>query len=139
MTDWAEQRREATELHAERLAERRLARERQARALVAEFVATASGRLPTEPLRVQGYGGRGSARSDVVGWYLRADRTCGIGTDGGFYLLTAPLGVVDRLRGVRLRPSPPPLVLGEGGRDGESIELAVALERLLPGWRKPAG
>jgi hypothetical protein len=50
-------------------------------------------------------------------------------------VLTAPLSVLDRLRGVQLTPTPPPLVIGAGGKDGDSIELVAALERLLPGWR----
>jgi hypothetical protein len=32
-------------------------------------------------------------------------------------------------------PSDPPLVLGKGGRDGESIDLADALARVLSGDR----
>ena len=88
-----------------------------------------------EPLRVHGYGGRGSARTALRGWYLRLDRTAAVSTDGEFYVLTAPLSIVERIRGTRPRPSPPPLVLGAGGRDGDSIDLTDALERLLPRWR----
>ena len=57
-------------------------------------------------------------------------------TEGDFYILTAPLGLRERLRGIRLTPSPPPMVLGAGGRDGDSIDLPDALDRLLPGWRR---
>ena len=50
-----------------------------------------------------------------------------VGTDGEFYLLTVPASLRARVRGADLAPSDPPLVLGKGARDGESIDLADAL------------
>lgn len=137
--DWARQRREAADVHADMLERRRRAEHERAAALLREFAAVARDRLPAERLQVRGYGGRGSARSDVTGWYLRTDRAAGMSTDGEFYVLTAPLGLRDRLTGVALRPIPPPMVLGAGGKDGESVDLPDALERLLPGWRSVPG
>lgn len=133
--DWAAQRTEAAAEQERRLHARKEVEHSKARAILAEFVAVARERLPTERLVVKGYGGRGSARSDVEGWYLRIDKTIGLGIDGSFYVLTAPLGVLDRVRGVQLIPTPPPLIIGAGGKDGDTIELLAALERLLPGWR----
>ncbi|GAB2617928.1 hypothetical protein [Pseudactinotalea suaedae] len=133
--DWAAQRTEAAAEQERRLHARKAVEHEKAHAILTEFAAVARERLPTERLVVRGYGGRGSARSDVEGWYLRLDGTIGLGTDGSFYVLTAPLSVLDRLRGVQLTPTPPPLVIGAGGKDGDSIELVAALERLLPGWR----
>lgn len=134
--DWAEQRTEAARVQAERLRARQDAEHARASAMLREFVAVAAERgLEPESLQVKGYGGRGTARTPLRGWYLRQDRTAGVGVDGEFYVLTAPLTLVDRVRGVRLTPQPPPLVLGAGGKDGDSVDLAVALERLLPGWR----
>ncbi|ACQ79587.1 conserved hypothetical protein [Beutenbergia cavernae DSM 12333] len=131
-SDWASGRREAAAEHERRLRARQAAESDRAGAMLAQFVddARAAGLAP-QRLEVRGYGGRGRASSDVEGWYLRADRTAGVGTDGAFYVLTAPLSLVDRVRGVRLRPSAPPLVLGAGGKDGESIDLRDALARLL--------
>ncbi|MDN5559741.1 MAG: hypothetical protein L0G23_09955, partial [Ruaniaceae bacterium] len=83
------------------------------------------------------YGGRGTASSDITGWYVRNDHSMGVGTDGKMYRLALPLSVMDRLRGVTLRPMAPPMVLGAGGRDGDSIDLANALRRLLPEWTPP--
>ncbi|MEE6273364.1 hypothetical protein [Georgenia wangjunii] len=131
---WSQRRREAAELHADMLARRQEAEHARARDLLERFAAVARDRLPAEPLLVRGYGGRGTARSDRTGWYLRADRAAGLDVEGRFYVLTAPLGLRERLRGVTLTPAPPPLVLGAGGKDGESIDLPDALERLLPGW-----
>lgn len=133
--DWASQRTEAAREQERRLRERQEVEHTRARAILAEFTPIALERLPPERLVVKGYGGRGSARSDVEGWYLRLDKTVGLGTDGQFYVLTAPLSALDRIRGVRLQPTPPPLVIGAGGKDGDSIELVAALDRLLPGWR----
>ena len=41
--------------------------------------------------------------------------------------MSAPTSAVARLRGPRLAPSDPPLVVGLGGRDGESMPLADLL------------
>lgn len=122
-------------MHAARLERRQRAEHERAARLLQKFAEAARGRLPVEGLRVQGYGGRGSAASNVDGWYLRTDRAAGVSTEGEFYILTAPLGLRERLRGVRLMPSPPPMVLGAGGKDGDSIDLPDALDRLLPDWR----
>ncbi|WP_277207290.1 hypothetical protein [Isoptericola croceus] len=135
--NWAAQRTEAAREHAARLAARQDAEHRLAEAMLAEFVTAAgAARLAAEPLQVKGYGGRGTARTSLRGWYLRTDRTAAVSTAGDFYVLTAPLGLLDRVRGVRPEPKRPPLVLGAGGKDGDSIDLVDALERLLPGWRE---
>lgn len=133
---WAEQRRDAADEHADRLRRRQEAQSTRAQTMLDAFAAAAlrSGLAPTR-LTVTGHSGRGRATSDVSGWYVRNDRTMGVGTDGRLYVLTAPLSLLDRVRGVHLTPITPPLVLGAGGRDGDSIDLADALERVLPGWR----
>lgn len=134
--EWARQRAEAVRVQGERLAARQDAEHVRAEAMLREFVATArTAGPPPEDLRVQGYGGRGTARTGLKGWYLRVDRTLGVSTDGDFYVLTAPIGLLDRVRGVRPDARRPPLTLGAGGKDGESVPLADALDRLLPGWR----
>lgn len=103
-----------------------------AQALVDAFVrdAVAAG-LEPEPLRVGSYDGRATYRTPLRGWYLR--RTVAIGTEGQFYVLLAPASLAGRFRGVTPVPSDPPLVIGAGGRDGESVDLAVALRRVLDG------
>nr|WP_241744461.1 hypothetical protein [Cellulosimicrobium arenosum] len=103
-----------------------------ARSLIADFVERARERgLAPEPLRARSYDGRSTYRTDVVGWYLRRNQSVGIGTDGAFYVLSVPGGLRARLRGTTLAPSDPPLVLGKGGRDGESIDLPDALALVL--------
>jgi hypothetical protein len=135
MDEWGRRRREAAEDRAEALARRRRAEVARAAEMLRTFVAAASrAGLPPEPLRVQGYGGRGTSRTPLTGWYLRGDRTVAVGADGRFYVLTARLSALDRLRGTTVAPEDPPLVLGAGGKDGDSVALATALTRLLPGW-----
>ena len=106
----------------------------QAQKLFDGFVAEARERgLPTEPLRATLLTGQ-SVRTDKIGWYLRKNRSLAIGEDGGYYVLTVPGGLRERLSGVKLQPSPPPLVVGKGGRDGESGSLTDFLR-----WRLDAG
>ncbi|QZN86516.1 hypothetical protein [Cellulomonas sp. C5510] len=131
-SDWRSRRREAADAHEAALRARRQAESARARELIAAFVAEATARgVAPEPLQAQGYGGRGRFRTPLRGWYLRRDRTVAVGTDGGFYVLTVPPSIGARLRGVQPEPQDPPLVLGAGGKDGESLDLPVALARAL--------
>jgi hypothetical protein len=103
----------------------------QAQVLIDAFVTQAKAKgLPTVPLRATLYSGQ-SVKTDKVGWYIRKNRSLAIGEDGAFYILTVPGGIKERLRGVRLHPSPPPLYIGKGGRDGETGDLSEFLERVL--------
>ena len=72
-----------------------------------------------EPLRATLYTGQ-AVKTDKRGWYLRKNQSVAVGDDGSYYILTVPGGLKERLRGVQLKPSPPPLIVGKGGRDGET-------------------
>lgn len=121
---WREGRRAAAQEHAEALRRRQESESRQARALLADFVERArAGGLAPRPLLARGYRGR-RYRTGLEGWYLRRNQTVGVDLRGEFYLLTVPDSLAARLRGVTLAPSEPPLVVGRGGRDGESVDLA---------------
>lgn len=102
-----------------------------AQTMIDSFVAEAQARgIRPEPLRATLLNGR-SVKTDHEGWYLRANRSVAVGTDANYYVLTVPGGWAERFRGVRLRPSPPPLVIGKGGRDGETGDLSAFLQRRL--------
>ena len=106
----------------------------KAQVLVDRFVAQAvQAGLPTEELLARPWSGRGRYRTGVAGWYLRRDRTIGVGVDGSYYvLLVAPVRL-GRWRTVRIDPTPPPLEVGRGGRDGDPIALETLLRmRLKP-------
>jgi len=139
MSDWADRRSDAARVQSERLAARQNAAHEKAEALMALFfpVVTVHGPAPVA-LKVRGYGGRSQARTPLHGWYLRVDRTAALATDGAFYQLIAPLTWWDRLHGVSPKPSRPLMVLNENSKDGDSVALEDAMERILPGWRKYA-
>jgi hypothetical protein len=105
----------------------------KARALLADFVATmqACG-VPPVPLRARVPGRRVTYRTERTGWYIRQNRSLAIGTGGEFLILDVPANVRSRIFGATVVPSDPPLVVGRGARDGESIELTELLRRALP-------
>jgi hypothetical protein len=103
----------------------------KAQLLVDQFLIDAAA-AGIEPERLQANLFDGATvRTDKTGWYVRRNRSLAIGDDGSFYILTVPGGWKERLRGVRLQPSPPPLEIGKGGRDGESGPLADFLQWTL--------
>lgn len=129
---WREGRRHAAAEHAAALQRRKAAESEQARALIERFVAEARARgLRTTELRARSYSGRTTYRTGVTGWYLRRDRSLGVGEDGSFYVLSVPGSLADRFRGARLTPEDPPLAVGAGARDGESMALDALLRLRL--------
>ena len=91
---------------------------------------------PAVPLRARTLDGH-AVKTDKQGWYIRNDHSVAVGTDGQYYQLTVPGGWQARLKGVRLRPTPPPLVVGRGGKDGETGDLKDFLDRTLAGQVRP--
>lgn len=88
--------------------------------------------LPSVPLRAMLLDGT-PVKTDKRGWYLRVNKSIAIGEDGGYYVLTVPGGFMERIRGARLKASPPPIFIGKGGRDGETGDLSFFLSRALRG------
>ena len=125
---------------AARLRRKQQAESAQAAVLVAQFARDAAlAGIAPERLTARSYSGDGRFKTNVTGWYLKRDKSVAVGTDGQFYVLHAPGGLVARLKGVSLEPSEPPLELGRGARDGESMPLADALAKRLAGgnsWGK---
>jgi hypothetical protein len=120
--------------------QRRAARESaKAQVLVDRFVerATAAG-VPTEELTARPWSGRGRYRTGVTGWYLRQDRSIGVGVDGGYYVLVVAPERFGRWRTVQLMPTPPPLQVGQGARDGESVALDALLDLRMT-WADAGG
>ena len=129
---WADRRGEAAAEHAARLDRQRAAEAKQASALLAEFVREARERsLPTVALRARALNGRTLYRTGLTGWYLRRNGTIAVDENGDFFVMSAPTSLQARLRGSTLTPSDPPLVVGAGGRDGESIPLPDLLRQRL--------
>ncbi len=130
--DWAANRREAAQAHAERLERARAEQTARARRLVEAFSAEALRRgLVTRPLLARPGEAPPTYRTGLVGWYLNRDGSLGVTPDGGYYVLVSPAGLRARFLGVTLRPADPPLQVGAGGRDGESIALDALLDLRL--------
>ncbi|GIJ77663.1 hypothetical protein SAMN05443287_101675 [Micromonospora phaseoli] len=130
--DWRERQRHAVRAHAEADARQRAAEHAEAAELVSWFVAEATRRgLPTTRLVAHSYDGRSRYRTRLTGWYV--DRACtrAVDVEGRFHLLTVPASLQSRLFGADPQPGPAPLVIGRGGRDGESIPLRDLLTRRL--------
>ncbi|WP_028051062.1 hypothetical protein [Cellulomonas sp. URHD0024] len=129
---WREQQRATSAAHEDRLASRQRMESAAARDLITEFLHDVRERGPQPvALRARSYDRRTRYRTPLTGWYLRKDETIAVDTDGKFYILTVPSSLAARFTGVTPVPSEPTLVLGAGGKDGESIDLSVALARLL--------
>ncbi|MDX6326224.1 MAG: hypothetical protein QOK15_2578 [Nocardioidaceae bacterium] len=136
MGDEAEKRRaeraERAAYHSEARQRREELESAKAQVLIERFVAQAlQAELPTEELTARPWSGRGRYRTGVVGWYLRRDRSLGVGVDGSYYVLNVPTALFGRWRTVHLDPTPPPLEIGKGARDGEAVSLDTQLQRRL--------
>ena len=104
----------------------------KAQVLIDRFVTRATEQgLATEELTARPWSGRGRYRTGVVGWYLRRDLSVGVGRDGSYYQLVVPPTRFGRWRTVELKPTPPPLQVGKGARDGESVTLTELLDARL--------
>jgi hypothetical protein len=130
--DWAARRRADAAAQGERLERDRRREADAAAALLAAFVADAAAAgLAPQPLRARSWSGRRTYRTPLRGWYLRLDRSCAVGEDGRFHLLSVPDSLRAAVRGVDVPASEPVLVLGRGSRDGDSVTLADVLARAL--------
>lgn len=122
------ERAERADYHVEAQRRRSEQESAEAQVLVDRFVAQATqAGLATEELTARPWSGRGRYRTGVVGWYLKRDRSVGVGLDGRFYVLVVAPQRFGRWRTVPLRPTPPPLEVGRGARDGESVALDALL------------
>lgn len=100
-----------------------------AQAQLDAFVARLKGLgVAPEPLQATLLNGS-RVRSDKLGWYLNRARTLAVGPDGTFFQLVTAGSALARFTGVKLSPSAPTLVIGRGGRDGETGDLADFLAR----------
>ncbi|WP_432536302.1 hypothetical protein [Kineococcus arenarius] len=127
---WRRERAEAAAAHAAAAERARAAEVAEARRLLGLFV-TEVRRRGTTPVPLRARVGAGRARTPLRGWYLRRDESLAVTVDGAFHVLTVSGGLRERLLGVHPPASDPPLHVGRGARDGESLELAELLRRRL--------
>lgn len=130
---WVAQRRAAAEHHAAAARRASDAEAAKAQVLLDQFVrdVVAAGIAPVV-LRAKVFGRASRTyRTDRRGWYLRRDHSIGVDVDGAYLVLTVPASLGGLLRGTTVVASPPPLVVGAGGKDGDAIDLADLLARRL--------
>ena len=130
--DWTRHRQEVFEakeqaLHAAREAEHKTATEMILEA-VDRFRAA---EISPVALRARPYRGNGTLRTGLRGWYLKQDRSLAIDAAGRYYVMRVDGGLRSRLRGANPEPRPAPLVVGRGGRDGDTFRLEELLEMRL--------
>ncbi|PWH07015.1 hypothetical protein DEO23_06070 [Brachybacterium endophyticum] len=129
---WSQQRAAVLAAKEQALAQARREEHEKATAILREYVDRfeAAGIAP-RPLRALPYKGSGSIRTALHGWYLKHDRTIAVDVEGRYYVLRADGGLLTRLRGADVDPVDAPLVVGRGGRDGETFDLTELLEMRL--------
>ncbi|WP_432494618.1 hypothetical protein [Kineococcus auxinigenes] len=127
---WRRERTETAAAHAAAAERARAAEAAEAHRLLELFVAEVR-RLGAAPVPLRARVGAGRARTPLRGWYLRRDESLAVTVDGTFHVLTVSGGLRERLLGVDPPASDPPLHVGRGARDGESVELAELLHRRL--------
>lgn len=126
------ERADRADYHVEAQRRRREQEAAKAQVLIDAFVARArAAGLASEELTARPWSGRGRYRTGVVGWYLRRDGSIGVGLNGSYYELVVAPERFGRWRTVPVEPTPPPLQVGQGARDGESVALDVLLELRL--------
>ncbi|TDD98232.1 hypothetical protein [Jiangella asiatica] len=130
-TSWRDERREALAAQAAALERQRAAEIARARRLLTDFATAMTERgLAPHALRARSAGGA-TYRTGLIGWYIRRNHALAVGMDGEFYVLDVPARLGGRLRGVTVEPSDPPLQVGRGARDGESMPLDELLRQRL--------
>lgn len=130
--DWARHRREVVEAQEQALRAARDEEHEKATAMIRAAVDRyrAAGIAPV-PLRARPYRGSGTVRTGLEGWYLKQDRSLAVDAEGRYYVLRVDGGLLSRLRGAAPEPSPAPLIVGRGARDGDSFRLEELLEMRL--------
>lgn len=131
-TDWTRHRREVFAAKEQALHAARQAEHERATALIREAVDRfrEAGIAPI-PLRARPYTGSGTVRTGLTGWYLKQDRSLAVDAEGRYYVMRVEGGLWARWRGASPEPSPAPLVVGRGARDGDTFELQELLEMRL--------
>lgn len=130
--DWARHRREVVEAQEQALRAARDEEHEKATAMIRAAVDRyrAAGIAPV-PLRARPYRGSGTVRTGLEGWYLKQDRSLAVDAEGRYYVLRVDGGLLSRLRGAAPEPSPAPLIVGRGARDGDTFRLEELLEMRL--------
>ena len=66
---------------------------------------------------------RGLRQTPRRGWYLRRNGSLAVDGDANFYVMSTATSFRALVSGAEVPPADPPLVVGEGARDGESMPI----------------
>lgn len=84
--------------------------------------------IAPEPLQATLLNGT-RVKTGLAGWYLNRARTIAVAPDGRYFQLITAGSAFARFTGVSPQPTDPTMVIGRGGRDGETGDLPDFLER----------
>lgn len=130
--DWTSKRREVIQAQQNALEAQRREEHERATAIIRKAIdAYRAAGIEPIPLQARPFTGTGTIRTSLTGWYLKHDRTLAVDEEGRFYVLRVPGGLLSRLKGATPEPSPAPLVVGRGARDGETFEIKELLQMRL--------
>lgn len=130
--DWSAHRREVIDAKEKALRRARQDEHERATAKIhAAIERWIAADIPPIPLRARPYTGSGTIRTRLRGWYLKHDRTLAVDTEGGYFVMRVDGSLLTRLRGATPEPDLAPLVVGRGGKDGESFDLDQLLQMRL--------
>ena len=139
-SQWAARRSDAAAEQLAALERKKAAASGQARRHLEQFVQDALERgLRPVPLRARAFNGRTTYRTGLQGWYLKRNGSLAVDVDGNYYVMSAPTSLRSRFAGADVTAADPPLTVGVGARDGESMPLELLLRlRLEAGDDWPA-
>lgn len=130
--DWTSKRHEVIAAQQNALEAQRRSEHERATAIIRDAIQQyREAGIEPIPLHARPFTGNGTIRTSLTGWYLKHDRTLAVDEDARFYVLRVPGGLMSRLRGATPEPSPAPMVVGRGGRDGETFEIRELLQMRL--------
>ena len=130
--DWTSKRHEVIAAQQQALEAQRQSEHERATAIIREaIVAFRAAGIEPVPLQARPFNGAGTIRTSLTGWYLKHDLTLAVDEQARFYVLRVPGGLMSRLRGATPEPSPAPMVVGRGARDGETFEIRELLQMRL--------
>lgn len=126
----SENQRQADALRREEMARAAQRREAAAAQLQLDDFVTElrAARIKPQPLQATLLNGV-RVRTGLLGWYLNRAETVAVDQVGRYFHLVCPGSPLARITGVKVLPTEPTLVIGRGGRDGETGDLSEFLDR----------
>lgn len=78
-------------------------------------------------MRARAYNGHSTYGTPLRGWYLKRNGSLAVDGDANFYVMSTATSFRARITRADVAPTDPPLMIGVGARDGESMSLEELL------------